>query len=233
MSTANRPHTASQRLSSWKEIAAFFDCDERTLRRWEKERGLPVHRTPGGAGGKVFAYTYELSAWLATPQNSGGSLQPPVVLQPRSEPSGGRLAIMEVQPHASAVAASTRNRWKIITLILIATFAVAGLSLAVLYRSPRPDSVAVLPFANGGGDAGTDYLSDGITESLVDDLTRIPQLKVRSRNSVFHYKGPDIDLRKAGGDLGVSVLVTGRVVLQGDNIDVAAELTDVRENAEI
>jgi len=68
---------------------------------------------------------------------------------------------------------------------------------------------------------------------LIDNLTRIPQLKVRSRNSVFHYKGADVDLRKAGSDLGVSVLVSGRVVLQGDSIEVSAQLTDVRENTEI
>ena len=47
---------ANQRLDSWKEIAAFFDRDERTVRRWEKERGLPAHRVPGGARGAVFAY---------------------------------------------------------------------------------------------------------------------------------------------------------------------------------
>lgn len=231
MGTANRPHTANQRLSSWKEIAAFFDCDERTLRRWEKERGLPIHRTPGGTGGKVFAYTGELTAWLEAPQNSGASLQPPVVLQPRPDASGARLSIVSGQLPAT-VAPST-GRWKIATLMLAVVFAVAVLSLALLYRSPGPDSIAVLPFANGGGDAGTDYLSDGFTESLIDNLTRIPQLKVRSRNSVFHYKGKDVDLRKAGGDLGVSVLVTGRVVPQGDSIDVSAELTDVRENTEI
>lgn len=234
MGSANRPHTPNQRLSSWKEIAAFFDCDERTLRRWEKERGLPVHRTPGGAGGKVFAYTEELSAWLEAPQNSGASLQPPVVMQPRTEPSGARLSIVGGQPQAkSPVAPSTGNHWKIITLILAVTSAVAVLTLTLFYRAPGPDSIAVLPFANGGGNASSDYLSDGFTEALIDNLTRIPQLKVRSRNSVFQYKGKDVDVRKVGSDLGVSVLVTGRVVLQGDTIEVTAELTDVRENIEV
>jgi TolB-like protein len=236
MGTANRPHTPNQRLSSWKEIATFFDCDERTLRRWEK-RGLPIHRTPGGAGGKVFAYTDELSAWLAAPRNSGASLrQPAVVLQPRPEASGVRLSIVSGQPHAKGpapVASLARHRWKITALALLATFAVAVLGLALFYRSPGPDSIAVLPFANGGGDASTDYLSDGITESLIDNLTHIPRLKVRSRSSVFHYKGKEVDVRKVGNDLGVSVLVTGRVVPQGDSIEVTAELTDVRENTEI
>jgi Flp pilus assembly protein TadD len=56
------------RLDSWKEIAGFFARDERTVKRWEKERGLPVHRLPGGGRGTVFAYTEELSAWLQSSQ---------------------------------------------------------------------------------------------------------------------------------------------------------------------
>ena len=60
-----------------------------------------------------------------------------------------------------------------------------------------------------------------------------PQLKVKSRNSVFRYKGKDVDVQKVGNDLGVSALVSGRVVPRGDNIEVSAELTDVRDNTEI
>ena len=56
--------TPDHRLDSWKEIAAFFGRDERTVRRWEKERGLPAHRVPGGARSAVFAYTNELADWL-------------------------------------------------------------------------------------------------------------------------------------------------------------------------
>ena len=57
-----------RRLDSWKEIAAFFGRDERTVRRWEKGSGLPVHRVPGAAMGRVFAYESELELWLSTPQ---------------------------------------------------------------------------------------------------------------------------------------------------------------------
>ncbi|HXY08709.1 MAG TPA: hypothetical protein VEI52_12790, partial [Terriglobales bacterium] len=95
------------------------------------------------------------------------------------------------------------------------------------------DSIAVLPFTNVGGDVNTDYLSDGITESLIGSLAHVPDLKVKSRNSVFHYKGKDVDMQKIGNELGVSALVSGRVVPRGDNIEVSAELTDVRDNTEI
>jgi eukaryotic-like serine/threonine-protein kinase len=94
------------------------------------------------------------------------------------------------------------------------------------------DSIAVLPF-NTDGDANTDYLSDGITESLIDNLAHVPNLKVKSRNSVFRYKGKEIDAQKAGKELGVSALVSGRVMPRGDSIEVGAELTDVRDSTVI
>lgn len=62
------PINSERRLDSWKEIAAFFGRDERTVRRWEKENVLPVHRVPGGAKGRVFAYETELRQWLSGPQ---------------------------------------------------------------------------------------------------------------------------------------------------------------------
>jgi serine/threonine protein kinase/Flp pilus assembly protein TadD len=100
-------------------------------------------------------------------------------------------------------------------------------------RASQIDSIAVLPFANVGGDANSNYLGDGITESLIDSLTHVPQLKVRSRQSAFRYKGKDVDLQKVGNELGVSALLSGRVVPRGDAIEVSAELTDVRDNTEI
>src|SRR5207253_2329109 len=100
-------------------------------------------------------------------------------------------------------------------------------------RTGQIESLAVLPFNNGGGDANTEYLSDGITESLMDNLAHVSQLKVKSRNSVFHYKGKDVDVQKVGNELGVSALVSGRAVPRGDSMEVSAELTDVRDNTEI
>ena len=231
MPTAGKFQLPNQRLDSWKEISAFFKCDERTVRRWEKDRGLPVHRAPGG-GGKVFAYTDELSDWLAASRNSGvvsefDSEGAPRVSVDESPSVEGLPAEPSVQQRAP------ENHWKTAGLVLGLIFAVAVLTLATLYRSPGLDSIAVLPFVNGGGDANTDYLSDGITESLIDNLAHVPELKVRSRNSVFRYKGKDVDAQKAGNDLAVSALVSGRVVPRGDTIEVSAELTDVRDNSVI
>jgi len=123
-------------------------------------------------------------------------------------------------------------------IVLAACMAALGLAaLGTWYMRPgrasQIDSIAVLPFSNGGGDANTEYLSDGITESLIDNLAHVPQLRVKSRNSVFHYKGKEVDAQKVGNELGVSALVNGRVVPRGDSIEVSAELTDVRDSTVI
>jgi TolB-like protein/DNA-binding winged helix-turn-helix (wHTH) protein len=126
--------------------------------------------------------------------------------------------------------------------LLLISLAVAAACLAALVsgrwhrRSARPrqiDSIAVLPFVNSAGDANTDYLSDGITEALIRNLVRVPDLKVKSRTSVFEYKGKDVDIRKVGSDLGVAALVSGRVMPRGAAIEVSAELIDARDNTEI
>jgi TolB-like protein/class 3 adenylate cyclase/Tfp pilus assembly protein PilF len=134
----------------------------------------------------------------------------------------------------------SQKKRKKVSLGVVAVGIIAAIGLAAvgtLYvRSSRVaqiDSIAVLPFTNVGGDADTDYLSDGITESLIGSLAHVPTLKVRSRNSVFHYKGKDIDVQKVGNELGVSGVVSGRVAPRGDSFEVSAELTDVRDNSEI
>src|SRR5208337_176621 len=69
MAAHSEPIAPKKRLDSWKEIAAFFGRDERTVKRWEKERGLPVYRVPGSARGGVFAYAEELAEWLQAPHH--------------------------------------------------------------------------------------------------------------------------------------------------------------------
>ena len=146
----------------------------------------------------------------------------------RDAESGRTVAV----PALSKQTFNRRNLWLALSACI---FAVALVAVGTWYlrsdtRSTQMDSIAVLPFTNGGGNADTDYLSDGITESLIDSLARVPGLKVRSRNSVFRYKGKDVDVQKAGKELGVPALVSGRVVPRGENIEVSAELTDVRDN---
>jgi len=97
----------------------------------------------------------------------------------------------------------------------------------------RINSVAVLPFANASADPNAEYLSDGITEGIIDKLSGLPNLKVISRTSAFHYKQRDIEPKKVANELGVEALVMGRVIQRGDDLSVSAELVDAREDKQL
>src|SRR5437016_10772409 len=161
-------------------------------------------------------------------------------ISPSSAASAGGIPLAGAEASSDTqVVVGLLARHKTAFLAIAAAILIAiGLGYGA-YRRLSPDSgstidsIAVLPFTNVSGDANTDYLSDGITESVIAGLTHVPELKVKSRNSVFRYKGKDVDLQKVGKDLGVSALVSGRVVPRGDIIEVTAELTDVRDNTEI
>jgi TolB-like protein len=95
------------------------------------------------------------------------------------------------------------------------------------------DSVAVLPFVNASADPNAEYLSDGITESLINSLSTLPHLKVMSRDSAFMYKGKDTDARIVGQKLGVRAVLKGRVMQRGDDLEISAELVDARDDSNI
>jgi TolB-like protein/Tfp pilus assembly protein PilF len=99
--------------------------------------------------------------------------------------------------------------------------------------STRIDSIAVLPFANVGKDSKTEYLSDGITESLINSLSQLPNLTVMSRNTVFRYKDQATDPQRVGHDLGVRAILTGRLVQSGDDLLISVNLEDVQDKRQI
>src|SRR5438874_11649653 len=94
-------------------------------------------------------------------------------------------------------------------------------------------SIAVLPFENQNRDPDTDYLSDGIPESIINSLSELPKLKVMSRNSVFHYKGKEADAETVGKELKVQTLLTGRVRQRGDGLTIGVELINAQDNSQI
>jgi serine/threonine-protein kinase len=92
------------------------------------------------------------------------------------------------------------------------------------------DSVAVLPFVNTGGDPNTEYLSDGISDSIINSLSQLPMLKVSSFNSVLRYKGKPVDAQAVGRELNVKAVLMGRLTQQGDSLAISTELVDVENN---
>jgi eukaryotic-like serine/threonine-protein kinase len=114
----------------------------------------------------------------------------------------------------------------IAALVLIA----AGIGTFLVFRS-RPanvaiKSIAVMPFVNESGNADLEYLSDGMTETLINSLSQIPNLSVKARSSVFRYKGKEVDPKKVASELGVQAILTGHVIQRGDQLTLSVELID-------
>jgi TolB-like protein len=134
-----------------------------------------------------------------------------------------------------AVGLLSRHKMGLLAAVAAGILILAGLGYGA-HRWLAPgsssniDSLAVLPFTNVTADPNADYLSDGLTESLIGDLSRLPNLTVRPRSSVFRYKAKDLDLQKVASELQVNAVVTGRVTQHGDSLIVSAELTDTRKN---
>lgn len=95
------------------------------------------------------------------------------------------------------------------------------------------ESIAVLPFINQSNDPTSEWVSDGLTESIINSLTQLPKLKVIARSSVFRYKGKETDPLLIGKELGVRAILTGRLVQRGDNLNVSVELVDVHDGKQL
>lgn len=121
------------------------------------------------------------------------------------------------------------------TTLLILAAVILGVGAAIyFYYSRKPiDSVAVLPFVNDSNDANAEYLSDGITESIIRSLSQLPHLKVMSSSAVFRFKGQQIDPQAIGKSLNVGAVLAGRVVKQGDRLIIKTELIDVSDGSQL
>ena len=99
--------------------------------------------------------------------------------------------------------------------------------------SAEIESLAILPLENAGANAEMDYLSDGITESIINSLSQLPKLRVVPRTTVFQYKGQPIDPQRIGQELGVRAVLTGRVLHIGDSLIVKTELVDIAHSKQL
>jgi TolB-like protein len=129
-----------------------------------------------------------------------------------------------------------QSRRTAIVIAVIVTAVVAAVTAIMVdsYRSrisaKSIQSIAVLPFENKNSDADTDYLSDGLADSLIFRLSQLPGLKVSPATSVMRYKAKENDLAKIASELGVEAIMTGRLMKRGDNLNITVELIDVRNN---
>jgi serine/threonine-protein kinase len=159
--------------------------------------------------------------------------------EPRSEMRTQILDVAEItykekqSSRAGTTASESKNRkLSFIVSSIVLLFAVVGFDYWFLANrstnTKQIESIAVMPFVNENGNADNEYLSDGMTETLISSLSQLPKLSVKARSSVFRYKGRDIEPQTVGSELSVQAVLTGRVVQRGDNLLLSIELADTK-----
>ncbi len=174
---------------------------------------------------RTFSATGSGAATVGAPTYATASAAAPTADTIIAHPSSAEFIFTGIKKHKLVTALAA--------FVLIA--AVLGLVAYLRLRNAPAsiDSIAVLPFENQNRDADTDYISDGVTESIINSLTQIPNVKVIARSSVFRYKGKNMDPLTVGKELGVRAVLTGRIGQRGDTLTISTELLDVRDNKQI
>jgi TolB-like protein/Flp pilus assembly protein TadD len=134
-----------------------------------------------------------------------------------------------VEPLSRAKAPYLRIVAPLLMLIAIVAFLVS----VVPRKSSTIRSLAVLPFANSSPNKANDYLSDGITENMINQLSHLPDLKVMARSTVFTYKGKETDPRAVGRELKVDAILTGRLLQQGDDLNIQVSLVRTSDGSNL
>jgi|SRR5690242_11350053 TolB-like protein/Flp pilus assembly protein TadD len=213
---ANLPDNSTERssedrLDSWKEIAAYLKCSERTVRRWEEE-GLPVHRHAHKSKAAIYAYKTEIDDWWRRGQV--------------------RLKQIAQEQQPSPHVLERRGIWVASVTILAAALAMilwfneGGLRDRLFGRASRVriESIAVLPLDNLSRDPEQEYFSDGMTDALITDLAQIGSLRVISRTSSMQYKRTKKSLPQIARELNVDGIVEGTVQREGERVRITAQL---------
>lgn len=202
------PDPRGRRLESWKEVAAYLGRDVRTVQRWERQEGLPVHRLRHSKLGSLYAFAAELDVW-----RQARELGPSIAVPRRT----------------FALSLGTRRTWIAATFLTAALLAGArwmwpGRSADRPASAARIRSIAVLPLANFSGDRQQEYFADGMTEALITRLSSIPGLRVISRTSVMRFKNTERPTPEIAKALNVDGIVEGSVTRSGARIRITATL---------
>jgi eukaryotic-like serine/threonine-protein kinase len=207
---AKDPH---ERYQSIKDVA----IELKEVRREMQDRPVDTTLPPGSSAGSE-ARTF----WNAETTR--------VQSQPDStRASSAEFLVNEFKRHKTATIAGA------VLILIAAAAAVFGIRSYLHARDTEiaVDSIAVIPFENQNKDPGAEWISDGLTESIINNLTQLPNLKVISRSSVFRYKGKQTDPVAAGKELGVRAVLTGRLMQRGETMLISTELIDIRDNKQL
>lgn len=207
----------TSRLDSWKEIAAYLARDVSTVIRWEKEKGLPVHRLPGGKRQAVFGLREEIDLWLLG--------------HPTESPADP--AETEVPPRTAGEVPSSLPFWPRLRSWLLAIASAVLLLTAGAYFALRPpagriNSLAVLPLKDArlGIGAEEDYFAYAMTDALTTELSKIRALRVTSLTSAMRFKDSRKSLPEIARELGVDAVVEGTVAREGNQVRITVQLIE-------
>jgi TolB-like protein/DNA-binding winged helix-turn-helix (wHTH) protein/Tfp pilus assembly protein PilF len=161
-------------------------------------------------------------------ENAAPAAAPPPSLDPAGDRAACELAAIplraEKEEHLTSPPSQSRRRAAIWGSVSLLTLTVMSVGLYLYFRpAPRLESLAVLPFS---ADLPTEYLADGITESLINNLSRLSHLRVTARATAFSFKGKEANPQQVGQALNVSTVLTGRVALRDDSLTVQVDLVD-------
>ncbi|HMV85990.1 MAG TPA: protein kinase [Blastocatellia bacterium] len=182
-------------------------------------------------------------ATMPLPANAGAGITPSLSSQPSYDTNIAPISVTARQQAAvstggaqalqtSATSGAKSRRFVLPALVLLAV-AVIGAFWAMRFLDRKIDSIAVLPFVNVAEDPDAEYLSEGLTESLINTLSQLPEVSISSRNAVIRYKGTEADARAVGQELEVKAVLLGRLVRRGDSLTINAELVDARNGRQI
>jgi serine/threonine-protein kinase len=141
--------------------------------------------------------------------------------------SSAEYLVSQLQRHKRGIA--------LVLLVLLITAGGLGYWLFGIRAAGNKqiESIAVMPFVNASGNADVEYLSDGMTETLISSLSQLPKLNVKPRSSVFRYKGKDTDLPTIAKEMNVQAILNGRIMQRGEQITLSLELVDVSKDSVI
>ena len=158
--------------------------------------------------------------------------EPPSVSPHRAaEPPNVSAHRAEVPPRVSAHRAA-----KMLAASIVAILILVGGFVGYRYfvaEGRTINSIAVLPFTNASGEKETEFLSDGLAETLINNLTKIPDLKVAARSSAFSFRGRESEPKEIGRQLGVGSVLTGRLLQRGDNVSIQVDLVSTSDGLQI
>ena len=214
----NQPHRPLAELNKEvpPELAYLID---RTLAKDPKDRHHSMH--------ELIEHLWKVAQAVGF---SGPTIPDGVAFPYVAPRQGMRLRLRRARLSAQRKATLATLMVTSLVMAAVAVYLVAGSKAT---GSGSIHSVAVMPISNAGAEPEMEYLADGITESIINNLSQLSNLKVMSRSSVFRYKGKEIDPQAVAGELKVQAVVVGQIIAHGDSISIALEMVDATDNHQL